>query len=62
MAGVQHPSDEDGVNQIVRDLKELRATAGAPSYAEIVRRVTAARQARGIPEALARPARQTDPC
>lgn len=59
MAGVQHPSDEDGVNQIVRDLKELRATAGAPSYAEIVRRVTAARQARGIPEALARPARTT---
>ncbi|CAM3911139.1 ECF transporter S component [Janibacter anophelis] len=59
MSGTGHPRGGHGVDQIVRDLQVLRATAGAPSYAEIVRRVTAARQERGLSEAVARPARTT---
>lgn len=49
----------DSVDRIVQDLQRLRADAGAPSYAEIVRRIAATRQAEGVPDLLARPARTT---
>lgn len=47
------------LDDVARDLQLLRVAAGAPSYAEIVQRITRQRVARGKPEAAARPARTT---
>lgn len=52
-------ASDDSVDQVVRDLQRLRGEAGGPSYAEIVRRVAALREASGVPDRLARPARTT---
>lgn len=54
------PHDEaESFDRIVRDLRELRETAGHVSYAELVRRITALRLERGVPAAAAIPARST---
>lgn len=55
----ESPPPRGAVHRIVRDLQALRAAAGGLSYAEIVRRVTALRLARGEADFLARPARTT---
>lgn len=53
------PSAASGFDRIAADLTALRTQAGEPSYAEIVRRVTELRVARGEPVERARPARTT---
>ncbi len=49
----------ESVDRIVTDLRELRAAAGSPSYAELGRRVGELRLARGVRPAAAIPARST---
>lgn len=46
-------------DQLSTELQQLRAAAGAPSYSELVRRVSDLRVARGVPVEQARPARST---
>ena len=52
-------ASDDDFDQIASDLRSLRERAGAPSYAEIVRRITRLRLMRGVPAAAATPARST---
>lgn len=47
------------LDDLARDLRTLREEAGSPSYADIALGVARVRQARGIPEAEARPGRTT---
>lgn len=54
------PADRTSkLDDVARDLQRLREAAGAPSYAEVVNRITRQRLARGVPDASARPARTT---
>lgn len=46
-------------DEIARDLQQLRFAAGDVSYAEIVRRIAAARERKGVDASNARPARTT---
>lgn len=58
----EHPSAPEGAptfDDIAAGLRRLRAGAGDPSYAEIVRLIAAQRQARGVPAEAARPGRTT---
>ncbi|QIM15169.1 hypothetical protein G7067_00025 [Leucobacter insecticola] len=54
-----HQGQTETFDQIVLELQELRQTAGPISYAELVRRITEIRIARGVPAAAAIPARST---
>lgn len=49
----------DTFDGIAHDLQELRLASGAPSYADIVVRISQDRRARGIDPARSRPARST---
>lgn len=51
--------DLAALDVLATDLQALRVAAGSPSYAEIVLRIAAQRQARGVPEAESRPGRTT---
>ncbi len=55
----EQPSPEESLDQIARDLQQLRLEAGGISYADIVRRIAKHREANGVPPAAARPARTT---
>lgn len=49
----------DGFDRLAADLRSMRRAAGDPSFAEIARRIAAARAARGVPEYERRVARST---
>jgi tetratricopeptide (TPR) repeat protein len=53
------PPDPAGWDDLTTRLRALRARAGSPSYAELVRRVDGLRAARGVPEHERRPGRVT---
>lgn len=53
------PSTVRALDDVVRDLKNLREDAGDVPYAEIVRRIAELRRRRGYSEAAAAPARST---
>lgn len=53
------PPDPAGWDALTTRLRALRARAGSPSYAELVRRVDGLRAARGVPEHERRPGRVT---
>jgi len=52
-------SKNEDFDDIARELRELRARAGGPSYAEIGSRIAQARQQRGVPTTASLPARTT---
>jgi len=47
------------LDDVVRDLQQLREDAGPVSYAELVRRIAELRRRRGLSDAAATPARST---
>ena len=48
-AAVPWSTAPGGLDSIAHDLRAMRSAAGDPSFAEVARRIAAARAARGVP-------------
>lgn len=59
MGQVDPPTDGETLDGLAIRLQDLREHAGLPSYTELTLRIARQRQARGVPEAEARPGRTT---